>query len=297
MFSIPFTEDQLAGLTDQTIVVCRNNAGSNDYQKVSEKKITSTGVFRGGHLKVENGALCIYDYQGLWAKFNALECNGTATYLRGTLVRELAKDSYARQQATMHIKKPFGQTEFGICISTCQNYAEVTMPKLLKSLVTAKIPAQRIVAVMSGHGLDSEGEEGNIKLLTRIADEKGFGGLLGVSDQYPYWLLLEDTCEVEPDLVDRIREIDLGLSPDVVRASSKSWMGLYSTEFINRIKGHFNMGVGNAVANGLLTCMTVEGEEEEIEPRNIYGKGVKRSTRNMPIGIQKYDSKTLARRP
>ena len=296
MFRIPFDEEQLSALTGQTLVICRNNSGEIDFQRIAEKKITAPCTFRGGHLKVEEGALCIYDFEGLWAKFNSVEFNGVSTYLRGCFVRELSKSGNI-QQATLHIKKPMGQTEFGVCISTCQNYAEFTMPKLLKSLVLAKIPAERIVAVMGGHGLDSETTEGNIKLLTRIQSANGFNGLMGVEEKYPYWLLLEDTTETEEDLVDNVREIDIGLEPDIVRASSKSWMGLYSTKFINRVKDKFGEGVENAVMNGLRTCLVVEGEEQVSEPRNIYGKGIRRSTRNMPIGIQKYDAKTLARMP
>lgn len=296
MFKIPFDEEQLAALTGQTLVICRNNSGETDFNRVAERKITSHGIFRGGHLKVVEGALCIYDFEGLWAKFNSLEFNGVSTYLRGCFARELSKDGNI-QQATLHIKKTMGQTEFGICISTCQDYAEFTMPKILKSLVLAKIPAERIVAVMGGHGLDAEETIGNIRLLTRIKSANGFNGLMGVDDKYPYWLLLEDTSEANEDLTDHIRDVDLGLNPDIVRASSKSWMGLYSSAFIKRINDKFGEGVENAVKNGLRTCLVVEGEEKVSEPRNIYGKGVRRSTRNLPIGIQKYDAKTLARMP
>lgn len=297
MFTLPFTSEQLSDLTGKTIVVCRNAIGQSDYIRVSEKTITAPGVFRGGQIRVEDGALCIFDTDGIWAKFNAVEYNGASTYMRGRFMRQFDKNDANLQQATLHIKKKFSSDNFGICISTCQNYSEFTMPKLLKSLAMAKIPAERIVAVMGGHGIDSEDEAGNIKLLTRIADEHGFNGLMGTTDKYPYWLLLDDTTEVEADIVERVMGLDVGLDPDLIRASKDTWIGLYSTSFINRVKERFSSGVGNAVMNGIRTCLTVEGEETESAPRDIYGKGVRRSTRNMPIGIQKYDAKTLARMP
>lgn len=297
MLSIPFTQEDLKALSGETLVISKNVPGNVVYQKVSEKKMTAPGRIRGGRVEIVDGMLSIYDGDGLWCHFNSVEWNGSSQYWRGFFDREMDGISRTRHNATLHLKREYGLEPFGVCISTCREYAETTMPVLLKSLVMAGIKSEQIVAVIGGDIEDSEADFGNIRTLTRIQSENGYNGLMGADSRYKYWLLVEDTSIVEQDITDRIRSIDIGLSPDVVMAANDSPMGFYSSDFLNRINGCFRSnGIKASVGNGVRTSFLYGGVEKDTEPRDIYGKGIRRSTRNMPIGIQKYDSRTLSRK-
>lgn len=290
-FDLPFTNETVLALAGKKIVLSENFRNAPLFKAYWTIQVKSGGDTDRGYFEVVDGVLRLMDKQGLFCEFTGVESRNGVVYAVGVNAQTVAKSGLDR--TTLHERIPLDKDGFGICISSHVSYAAKTLPVLLDSLRKAKFDMTKVVAIVGGYKGEKIEELEGAKVVYQAENGKGFGGLSGATSEFPYWLLLHDTCEAERSFVESFVDIDIGLSPDVVRLREdlNDWTGFYKIEFIDKIRDEIrtNPDAALELINRLANVVTVvSGKVHAEKVKDIYGTGNKRLIEKLPVGIRKY---------
>ncbi len=248
-----------------------------------------------GTWNARDGSLRFEDDKGLLYFFSGLNTHAGVVFAVG-------KDIRSDQTIVMHEREALPLDKVGVCISTHVGY-ETAREKLLKSLRKSFAP-EDIVVVEAGHkekdGVDEEVDGTTVKHVSM--NRLGFTALEAIDpDKKDFWLLLHDTCDVEPDVGVKLAEIDVGLKPDIVLFKTdgeKLELGLYSSSLIKRAKDVMRdkpSDIFNNVRRVARCIVYLDVSARDEGEKDVYGTGVKRRVLAMPtVGITKFRGKRAA---
>jgi len=178
----------------------------------------------------------------------------------------------------------------GILVSTHVDYLETAVPRLLRSLTSAGVDKERITVVVAGAEEEQTIEGVECVAVPDREDLWGYVGLLKASDDYPYWLLLHDTCEATQTFVDNLDNLDVGLNYDVVKMGPDG-LGVYSWDFLKKFSFDGNaIEVGRRLDMSSALCrVAVHGHEKVLTAnKDVYGTGQRRKVVEHPVGLRKF---------
>jgi len=292
---VPFTYESVEELVGKKLVVSKNMLGDNVFWMEAEVVLSENGEAGEGEVAwlVEDGALRIdMGSKGGWYEFNGAEAaNGV---VRATGMHSV--DHGTRRRSVLHLKAPVGD-DFGICVSSNRDYEKETLPVLAASLEKAGFDKDRVLVVVGGCKDEDEGsayEAEGFSVVRRKAGAMGFTALgdAAGTQGMRYWMLLHDTCTVEPDFAEKAAALDVGLGPDVVLfMGTDSELGLYSVRHL--AKGAFDVeDRPSSILSSLMDSAKVvvnAAVKVTTEPeRDIYGGGVMRKVMKMgTLGLVK----------
>lgn len=295
-WGLPFSDETIKEMVGRTMVLSDHNPLQTMFRTIMNTPVQSGGDFPRGRFEVVDGILNMIDSQGLFCEFAGTETRNGIVYAVGKSVQTTSVNGADR--ITMHEKTPLPKGKFGICISSNARYYRTTLPMLLESIRKARVDMSSVVAVVGGLGsdkmsiMDGDTMEG-AKIVYRQEDGFGFNGLLAANGDFPYWLLLHDTCEMERSFADLSGDVDIGLAPDVIRLRKieNDWTGFYRTGFLDRIRPQITDrldSIGEIIKNSVRVVTHVPGNIVEAGVKDVYGKGNRRVIEKLPIGIRKY---------
>jgi hypothetical protein len=164
-----------------------------------------------------------------------------------------------------------------------------TMSRVIRSLVRAGFPKDRVVVVVGGNDKNDITVADGCKTILTTENYDGLTALSALPKSDGYWLLLHDTCEVMDDFKERMAKVNVGLNFDHIDVFGD--IGLYWSPFLHRIT---EMGIfkGQVVLNHLLQhcgLRTQVGNSRHVATKDIYGTGTQREVIYLDdIGVKKY---------
>jgi hypothetical protein len=290
-FTLPFSDETIKMMAGKTMILSENIWNEPLFKMFFNASVKGGGDVDRGHFEVVDGVLRLMDKQGLFCEFTGAESRNGSVFAVGKAMQSVSKNGLER--VVMHEKKPLPNNGFGICISSNVNYAGTTLPVLLESIRKAKFDMKNVVAVVGGYtGEKTEMVEG-AKVIYVEANSLGFNGLRGITGDFPYWLMLHDTCEAERSFLEATGDIDIGLAPDVIRLrlDMDDWTGFYRTGFLERVSSQTLArpeSVGEIVKLSARVVTNVLGSITDMGKKDVYGKGNVRIVERLPAGIRKY---------
>lgn len=299
-FELPFSADTVPSMLCRTLVISENHHGDAMFREVRRVDVKSGGDIDQGYFEVVNGVLRLVDRQGLYAEFFGLESRNGVIFATGKLAQTISKDG--RNRVVLHERVSLTEKNFGICVSSHVSYEKSTLPVLLDSIRKSGFDMARVVVVVGGYKGAKTAEIEVAKVVYQEANGQGFGGLMAVTGNYPYWLMIHDTCEAERSFVSSVGDVDIGLCPDVIRlrTDKEDWTGFYRTKFVQEIKKEIEAKpeLAESVIKQLAQVVSVvPGRVVEAGVKDVYGTGNRRVVEKMPVGIRKYRGATKRRTP
>jgi hypothetical protein len=298
-FELPFSVETINNMVGKTMVLSDQHKNESSFRPFMILKVKGGGEFDGGYFEVVDGILRIIDNQGLFCEFEGLETKGQSVYAVGVAAQVEHRHGFER--VTMHEYKSLVDSfKFGICISSYVEYADITLPILLESIRKAGFDMSAVVAVVGGFkGEKVETIEGATVFYCE-SNGRGFGGLSKINDNYPYWLMLHDTCEADRNFNDLVGGIDVGLNPDVIRLRTdmNDWTGFYKMTFVQKVSeeiGRKPEWAKTIITSTAKIVTSVQGIVVESVTKDVYGRGHKRVMDKLPIGIRKYRNQPNSR--
>lgn len=306
MYTFPFTKESVRAELCTKLAAYRNEYPTNKYEKKCIFDMHEDGTITGhpnwSGWEVDEGILYILDTRGKRSyRLDSLETANGVVYPMGESLRE-AKSAFSKFVISPVIHPT---SLFRVCISSHKDYYATTVPHLLKSLKRVGLAENAFVAVadITKHpeplpalpaaldGLGIEVEQVSI-------DRYGYTALSCLPDSdNTYWLLLHDTCEVLPEFVQNLRNIDFGLHPDYVLLGDGFDLGFYSSDFIRQIESVVSTVSPAKLGKEIETRANkwIPGEAVEVLPeRDVYGTGNKRIVRKLDVGIKKFSQSKVS---
>jgi hypothetical protein len=236
--TVPFTDDFVIATRSHLLTVTVNNRNSPFFDEAG------TPCPSGGtmicNIRAEGGIMYA-DINGKTYEFNGLETRNGAVYAVGYPLETESRDGFVRFAMNRYV--PLSDAGgYGICISSHVDYCDKALPVAIDSIRKAGIDMSKVVSVVGGYDGEKEERESGSSVLFVKRNGIGFGGLLGADQNYKYWIMMHDTCEVAKDfLAGGIPSADVGLNPDIISIvrglAVGGGIGIYSTEFIKSISG------------------------------------------------------------
>lgn len=167
------------------------------------------------------------DGKGTWlvedGKIRILDCNKFLVAFFDGYNYDLGRarisgDIGDSSDAVMLEREPLGR-DFRIVISTCKDYMGVALPYLVNSLLGAGVERSSVFAVSGGYDLKDDGNVVKVEGIDVVCRAGNKMGLVGASHpDLPdgRFLMLNDTCSVDYDFLDKCSEIDVSLNPDYI---------------------------------------------------------------------------------
>jgi len=292
-FDIPFTNDTIQMFHGKTLVVSSHNRNESLFRASQTITVKSGGDFDGRYFEVSDGILRMLNKDGLFAEFSGIATIKGIVYATGDLATSIPCNGF--NHATLHERILLDKSQFGICISSHTNYAPTTLPVLLSSLRKAGYDMSKTIVVVGGYKGDKTETLEGAKIIYEENNGQGFGGLTAISSEFPYWLLLHDTCEASRGFLNEFPEIDIGLSPDVVRLreDTNDWMGFYATDFILKKKDEVARSPKislNVISQTARIVSVIPGKVIISGEKDVYRTGCRRIVESLPIGMRKFRS-------
>lgn len=122
-----------------------------------------------------------------------------------------------------------------ICISTCKQYCQKTIPILVESLKAAGFPIADILVVEGGHGSDNNLIKNDINTLEVSHNSFELTALIAVVENHiesDFWLLLHDTCRVGLNFCTLLNKADLSCEKIALKKKVSMSIGLYKFEYL-----------------------------------------------------------------
>lgn len=123
-----------------------------------------------------------------------------------------------------------------IAISTHKNYESLTLPSLINSLVKVNGIKKEDILVVSGgwDKADSIVKNGVLhhNVVHNSFDHNAIVDILDNNLENPYWFIMQDTCNVGPDFLDKLLNFDRSYDYVTVDGQGFLNMGLFSWNFI-----------------------------------------------------------------
>lgn len=300
-FKLPFDESVIDVMSGRTMVLAENHRNENLFTPVKELRVLGGGdCEKPWRIEVLGGCLRVLREEKLFCEFCGLESRGGIPYAVGRRVDVEHKHGFGR--IVMYEKRCLKPAEYGVCVSSHVQYEKGTVEPILKSLRKTGFDMSRVVVVVDGDkrwASWSDDRADGVRVERADVDAMGFAGLNAAGNDYPYWLLVHDTCEFDRDFQDKIAGVDVGLEPDVVLLSSpeeKSEIGLYSGKFVagaevdikaTRYDRLFDMFMARA-----RTVLVAPGKVSVVGSKDVYGNGVMRKVmRFESLGLKKFSGK------
>jgi len=286
-YTIPFTDDSVKQeICGKKFVYGFRKVNDNVFYPKDEIS------FDDEKWRVEDGVLQLINEQNsVKDRINAVEVLKGVPCLSG-------EGSHAVDSArsVLYERKALGDS-ISIVVSSHKDYAEKTIPRLVRSLRRAGWKSDIVVVIAGTEDKDIVSGD-----FTTIAIPDSLGGFAGLQPvisgdlavDTDYVLLLHDTMEALPDFIDRLSNIEAGVSYDFIQAHYE--VGLWSADFLRGLKEleGFELNQGS-VANlmsmfkGLFKLWRKGQEARPLKSKDVYGSGVRRSVQELPeIGFKKY---------
>ena len=188
----------------------------DSHQIVFDDGGDASWYIENGHLVVDQGSRGSFVFDGYSCRCGEVFVSGEAG------IMALQKDRDAK---------------FGVLISTNQKYRDKTLPIVVASVRKAGFKDEDIRIVSSGCNMKEcavDDEFDGIAVDRIMGSYKGSAGLGGADDTCTHWLLIHDTCELEPGILEKLRDLDLSLNPDFIPFMGD--MGVFSYAAADRIR-------------------------------------------------------------
>ena len=179
----------------------------------------------------------------------------------------------------------------GILVSTHVDYLEIAVPRLLRSLASVGVSPERIRVVVAGAKEDQTLDDVECLAVPDRQDLWGYVGLMKATDDYPYWLLLHDTCEATQVFMDNLNDLDVGLNYDIVTMGANG-IGVYSWDYLQGLSLEGNaIDVGRRLGmSSALERIVVHGADKVLTAgKDVYGTGQRRKVIEYACGLRKYE--------
>ena len=289
---LPFKMDEFLKLADGKMALARNLLPDTKMEHVGFINFKADGTYSGdleGTFRTtEDGVVVLNDK---WNKpvycFRGAETRNGSTFMVGEPYQEAHFSGFVR----CVLYKYLPLTDFQVCISTHKDYMAETMSRVIRSLVRAGFPKDRVVVVVGGNDKNDVTVADGCKTILTTENYDWLTALsaLPKSDFNGYWLLLHDTCEVMDDFKERMANVNVGLNFDHIDVFGD--IGLYWSPFLQKIT---EMGIfkGQVSLNNLRQhyglWMQI-GSSRHVATKDIYGTGTQREVIYLDdIGVKKY---------
>jgi len=302
---LPFSDEVIASeMVGKPMSMVSNKDYSPIHEFLGSLTFLENGKTEEGYSwETEDGALRILDVTGACLyEFRGLESKNDCTYMVGSSLREEGKE---RKRVILHFKKCLSEVKFAVCISTHKKYREHSLPPLIKSIKKAGLQPERVfVSTGASDKEKSYEDDDGIRHREIKEDYWGFTALSVAAveeEDAAYWLLLHDTCAVEPDFISRIESLDIGLNPDMIlfrEPGEHLEIGLYRSDFLATVVPELpSLGPSKALqgflANSRMTLVLGYNMRDDGE-KDVYGTGVRRNVLVLPsAGIRKFRAKAV----
>lgn len=192
-------------------------------------------------------------------------------------------------------------------ISTHKNYQDITLPKLLKSLVETNHICPDDILVVSG-GWDERFVEirGGVKYHCvdhNSFDHTGIVEVLESNIHSQYWMIFHDTVEVGVNFFEKLKKFDINHEYTTICMYGAMNMGLARWDFLQESKNFIlslkNCGKERAFLSEYMflrmsRSASFESDYEKvIGTGDVYGQGTTRTIRYFPdLDVYKYQANT-----
>lgn len=292
-----FSSEFMQSLFGERLVISKGVSGTSNYDPLMEITLQDGGKTDSGYQwEIIDGSLRILEATGkLVFVFDGLDTKNGIVRITGQNTQ--IADTRGWSTAIMHIKKNLDIKRLGIRISSHIDYLSEAVPPLLTSLKAAGFDMNNVCVVVGGMKepiADVTDTDGVLFLYT----DKNVHGFTGLSVQVDmdvdYWLLLHDTCKVDPDFMAKIAEIDVGLNQDIIAFTP--WenhleIGIYSSEYLDRqrLPSISIMQLMPSIVTEANVVTNLGSGMKSRGIRDVYGNGSKREALSISrVGITKF---------